>query len=151
MTRAGRRTADPKPAPQSAARPDLVPTVLVVDAAVGYRDTNLLEASGYIVLTATGEDAAVVAAHRDPDVIVLNPEIGDDSRNAYEDLRRTCSHIPIIILTSRAASESLHELGADAEQCAAVVAKPCSCANLATVIERVRHGHPGGDVSGGES
>ena len=142
-TRGGRRAGDPSITGRVASRPSLA-TVLLVDAAVIRTFGEALETAGCCVLSTASDDAAVVAAHRQPDVIVLDPCATGAGWQLCVELQRTCPDIPVVLVAAAATTAHIRRPGDRAlTNCAAIIATPCDGASLASVILRVCHDGPG--------
>lgn len=138
-TRGGRRAGDPRITGRVASRPSLA-TVLLVDAALMRTFGEALEAAGCCVLSTASDDAVVVAAHRQPDVIVLDPCATGAGWQLCAELHCTCPDIPVVLVTAAATTAHMQRPGRRAvTNCAAIIATPCDGASLASVILRVCH------------
>lgn len=100
--------------------------------------SETLEIAGYGVLTTHARDAAVVAAHREPDVVVVDPANADTGWQVCVELQGTCPHIPIVILTAARIPQRREGRRSQAlANCVAILTQPCDGATLGSILERV--------------
>jgi len=105
-------------------RPSAPPKILVAEDSFTVRELqrSILEAAGYLVVTARDGRDALVAIHRDPEIALVVTDFEMPELDGLELTRairadRACSSLPVIIVTSHASEDDKRrgvEAGADA-------------------------------------